>query len=168
MIANAARLRWERLLNAWISPQQQGFLRNRSILKNVLDVDFASMATALKHNHGALVLFDFASAFPSIAQEYMFELLSKLGVPRNALNLIRALYDNNRCVIQVSGTHVDGFTMTAGVRQGCPLSPLLYALCAELLIERIRMEIPSALVRAYADDTAVLIQNLWTDAPIYI
>ena len=35
LIANAARLRWERILNTWVSPQQQGFLRRRSILKNV-------------------------------------------------------------------------------------------------------------------------------------
>ena len=39
LIANAARLRWEQLLNPWISPQQQGFLPHRSILKNVLDID---------------------------------------------------------------------------------------------------------------------------------
>ena len=166
LLANAARLRWERLLNPWISPQQQGFLGNRSILKNVLDIDYAAMATALTNNHGGLVLFDFASAFPSISQSYMFDLLAKLGVPSNALNMIRALYDNNRCIVQTNGVQVDGFQMTAGVRQGCPLSPLLYAICAELLIERIRMEIPTALVRAYADDTAVLIQNLWTDTPV--
>ena len=55
--------------------------------------------------------------------------------------------------------------MTTGVRQGCPLSPLLYAVCAKLLIERIRMELPSAVVRTYADDKAVLIQNVWTHAP---
>ena len=101
-------------------------LRQRSILKNVLDIDFASMTTALTTNKGALVLFDFASAFPSMSQAYMFNLLTTLGVPRNALNLIRALYDNNRCTVQTNGAQVDGFKMTAGVRQGCPLSPYIY------------------------------------------
>ena len=166
LLANAARLRWERLLNPWVSPQQQGFLPQRSILKNVVDIDYAAMTTALTNNNGALVLFDFASAFPSISQDYMFSLLAATGVPTNALNMIKALYDNNRCTVQTNGAQIRGFTMTAGVRQGCPLSPLLYAICAELLIERIRMELPSAVIRAYADDTAVLVQNLWTDIPI--
>ena len=130
LIANAARLRWERLLNPWISPQQQGFLPNRSILTNVLDIDYAAMVTALSNNTGTLVLFDFASAFPSMSQAYMFNLLTALGVPRNARHLIQALYDNNRCTVQTNGAQVDGFKMTAGVRQGCPLSPLLYAICA--------------------------------------
>ena len=146
-------------------PQQQGFLRHRSILKNVLDIDYAAMATALTHNNGAIVLFDFASAFPSISQDYMFNLLAATGVPHKALNMIKALYDNNRCTVQTNGVQVEGFTLTAGARQGCPLSSLLYAICAELLIERIQMELPSAVVRAYADDTAVLVQNLWTDIP---
>ena len=60
----------------------------------------------------------------------------------------------------------EGFRMSAGVRQGCPLSPLLYAVCADLLIERRRSKIPSAVVRGYADDTAVLVQDLWKDAPV--
>ena len=111
------------------------------------------MVTALTTNKGALVLFDFASAFPSMSQTYMLRLLTALGVPQNALNLIQALYDNNRCLVQTNGAQIDGFKMTAGVRQGCPLSPLLYAICAELLIERIRMELPSAVIRAYADNT---------------
>ena len=166
LIANAARLRWERLLNPWISPHQQGFLPQRSMLKNVLDIDYAAMVTAFSHTSRVLVLFDFASAFPSMSQDYMFNMLTALCIPQNAFNMVQALYDNSRCTVQSNGTQVDGFKMTAGVRQGCPLSPLLYAICAELLIERIRLEIPSAAIRAYADDTAVLIQNLWTDASV--
>ena len=100
------------------------------------------------------MLFDFASAFPSMSQDYMFKLLTALGVPRNALNMVQAIYDNSRCAVQSNGTQVDGFKMTAGVRQGCPLSPLLYAICAELLIERLRLELPSAVIRAYADHSS--------------
>ena len=110
-----------------------------------------------------LILFDLSSAFPSVSQVYLIKLLSKLGLPDTALNLIKALYHNN---LGAEGNRSAGFRMSAGVRQGCPLSPLLYALCADLLLERIRTLLPSALVRAYADDTAVLVQNLWTDVPI--
>ena len=123
------------------------------------------MKTALTTPHGAIIFFDFASAFPSMSQAYLIQLLSSLSLPRNALNLIQALYDNNRCLIQTNGFRGEGFHMSAGVRQGCPLSPLLYAVCAELLIERIRHRLPTAVVRAYADDTAVLVQDLWKDAP---
>ena len=110
LLANAARLRWERILNRWISPQQQGFLRHRSILKNVLDIEFASMTTALSTSQGALVLFDFASAFPSMSQAYMFDLLSSIGLPQCALNLIQAFCHNNRCVMQTNSFEGMAFT----------------------------------------------------------
>ena len=96
----------------------------------------------------------------------MLDLLHKLQLPACVLNLVRALYTNNRCRVQVQGYQGEGFGMTSGVRQGCPLSPLLFALCADLLLERIRSLVPSAVVRAYADDTAVVLQDLWRDAPL--
>ena len=70
LIANAARLRWERILNPWVSPQQQGFLRRRSILTNIVDIEAATMTTSLTTDKGAIIFFDFASAFPSISQTY--------------------------------------------------------------------------------------------------
>ena len=56
--------------------------------------------------------------------------------------------------------------MEAGVRQGCPLSPLVYAVTAEFLLEKIEQEVAGVLVKAYADDTALVVRNFWEAAPI--
>jgi exonuclease III len=67
LIANAYGLKWEPVFNTWISQYQQGFLQGRSMLSNVVDVDFEAMTVSLQHAHGAVILFDFKAAFPSIS-----------------------------------------------------------------------------------------------------
>ena len=49
--------------------------------------------------------------------------------------------------------------MSAGVRQGCPLSPLVYAVVAEGLLDKLEAEIDGIVVRAYADDTAIVLRD---------
>ena len=56
--------------------------------------------------------------------------------------------------------------MDCGVRQGCPLSPLLYAVVADALLEHIATSLPGVWIRAYADDTVVILDDFWTQAPV--
>ena len=59
----------------------------------------------------------------------------------------------------------EGFRMTSGVRQGCPLSPLIYAVVAESVLDTIEARSPATFVRAYADDTVLVVQDFWAAAP---
>ena len=67
----------------FIKPHQHGFVKGRSILKNLLDVDSAMVASSLKYSGSVAILLDFAAAFPSIAQEYVFAALREFGLPQN-------------------------------------------------------------------------------------
>ena len=103
----------------WVSQMQRGFLRGRSMLSNVVDIDTEAMTVSLRHDKGALVLFDFAAAFPSMSQTYMLTVLKHLGLPAASMHFLEALYDNKKCVISCKGCIYEGFPMTAGIRQGC-------------------------------------------------
>ena len=85
LLASAARLAWEPILERWISKTQKGFLKGRVMLHNVIDVDWAATTVSLKSETGALLLFDFKlqvqSGFPV---SLTFVLVEMFGVSRPA------------------------------------------------------------------------------------
>ena len=166
LIASAYRLRWEPHLASWVSPLQRGFLPGRSLLANVVDVETAAITAALTDKEPAILLFDIAAAFPSLSQRFMQAVLAHIGLPRAALQVVASLYDGGRCVITAGGTRHPGFSLGAGIRQGCPLSPLLFAVALDPFLRRVARRIPSLLIRAYADDMAAVTKDLIADLPI--
>ena len=164
LIANAYRLRWEPFFNKWVSDFQRGFLPERSMLANVVDVDFEAMTISLQHARGAVILFDFKAAFPSISHDYLHRVLRHIGLPDHGMHLVESLYNENRCVIACGGSQHAGFDMKAGIRQGCPLSPLLFATVVDLLLRRLSNTFSGELLRAFADDTAMVVKDWWRSA----
>ena len=167
LIASAARCAWEPVLEAWISAAQRGFLKGRQMLHNIIDVDWISMKVSLNCKSGALLLFDFKAAFPSVSHDFLQKALRYIGLPREATNLICSMYHNNVCYIRMQGQDFPGFILQGGVKQGCPLSPLLFATCVDLLLRMLALRIPSSVNKAFADDIASVIESWWDHAPIY-
>ena len=87
-LANVFRLKITPLLEAWVSDAQPGFIKGRCLLSNVVELDAAAMRIGLISSRGAIILYHFRAAFPCIFQEYLWAVLSSLGMPQT---LIQAL-----------------------------------------------------------------------------
>ena len=167
ILASILQVALERNVASWISESQRGFLKGRHLLQNLLDVDFAAQKISIKTNVGAIILFDFRAAFPSLAHDFMWSALAAIGLPDEYLRVLKCFYKDNFHRMRVGGVYVDSVTLHNGVRQGCPLSPILFALCADILLQEIsRVLSGDEVVRAFADDTAVVIQNYIPTLPI--
>ena len=159
ILANAVRLKIEPLISPEISEVQRGFIAGRSMLANVVDVDCGMQHTSLNFEHGLGIFPDFAAAFPSVDHDFIHEFLESLDWPDWLTRFVKGLYTDNKCCISVGGRRSKGFALEAGIRQGCPLSPFLFAVVADLLLCRLQRLLPAAIIRAYADDIALVLSD---------
>ena len=166
LLANAVRLCVEGPLSEAVSLDQRGFVPGRSMLANVLDVDEAMQHVALSCSRGAAWFFDFKAAFPSVAHKFLLKVLGAAGLPRWLLIFVERLYVRNRCNLVVGGSLHRGFEARAGIRQGCPLSPMLFAVAMDILLRKLRRRLPSLRSRAFADDVASVAPDMDEAAPV--
>jgi hypothetical protein len=71
---------------------------------------------------------------------FMIKALKKLGIEGMCLNTIKAIYDKPRANIILNGEKLKLFLLKSGMKQGCPLSPLLFNIVLEFLSRTIRQE----------------------------
>ena len=71
---------------------------------------------------------DFQKAFDSVWHTGLFHKLQKGGIKSNSLNLIKNLYKKTKCAIKVKNHITEFINYSKGMRQGCPLSSVLFNL----------------------------------------
>lgn len=130
--------RLEALLPALIKPDQTGFIRNRFSHSNVRRLLNVIQHANCSQERILCVALDAAKAFDRVEFEYLFEVLQKFGLGPEFIRWIRLLYSAPMARVLVNGIASEAFRLGRGTRQGCPLSPLLFALAIEPLAEAIR------------------------------
>ena len=87
-----------------------------------------------------IISIDVEKAFHKIQHPFLIKTLSKVGIERAFLNIIKAIYERPTANIILNGQKLRAFPLRTGTRQGCPLSPLLLNLVLEVLATAIRQE----------------------------
>lgn len=87
---------------------------------------------------GLVISLDAEKAFDHVEWPYVFHTLYKFGSGEQFIRCIKLQYNNPLAAVLTNGLRSSNFQTQRGTRQGCPLSPLLFALAIEPLAEAIR------------------------------
>jgi len=86
----------------------------------------------------AFLLFDQEKAFDRISHNFLIKTLQTFGFGEYFIKWVKIILTDIKSFVRINGYETEEFTVERGVRQGCPLSPLLYVLAAEVLAINIR------------------------------
>ena len=158
------------VIHSVVSPDQSCGVPGRFIGENLrLVLDAITYANA--HDLPLAILsLDQEKAFDRVEWSFLIATLEKMGFGQSFIQWIHTFYTGPQSSVNVNGYLSEFFSLSRGVRQGCPLLPLLYVLIAEVLACNIRdsptiqgITLPgtssNVVISQYADDTSLLLCN---------
>ena len=168
IVTKAIAKRLKKLLPSIINPDQTGYVKGRYIGENVRLIQDIIEHTNLTGKKGIALFLDFKKAFDSIEWPYLKAAINFFNFGPDILNWISIFYnDVSSCVLN-NGHASSFFPLQRGVRQGCPLSGVLFVLGIELFgralknnksIKGILVNNHEIKVTQYADDTTVFVRD---------
>ncbi|XP_078178924.1 uncharacterized protein LOC144573109 [Carex rostrata] len=164
ILSNRLRL----VLPDLISPYQTAFVHGRQIAEN-----FVSTRELLNHisqspNRAIFAKIDFKKAFDSLDWDFLTRIMRARGFPERWIGWMHALWSTSSSTVCINGDEARPFFHKRGLRQGDPLSPMLFNVAVDVfqrMISVINETLQSPLSNRigdsivalqYADDTAII------------
>lgn len=113
---------------------QVGFIKVRTLLDNVFSVQAGFHAALNSSSHYLGLALDNSKAFDRVGWPYLLALIYKLGIGPRLGKLIQTLITQISAKLCINGMTTNSLELHRSLRQGCPLSPILFALATVPII----------------------------------
>jgi hypothetical protein len=139
-----------------LDQRQKAFVPGRNMFDHVEEVFESFYKDQIKQTTAYYILVDFNKAFDRVDRSALYETLEAQGWGSDLRNVVRSLNLNTTVTLRVGSSSVV-IPTGRGVRQGCPLSPLLFNLAIEPLLVSLRRAGVEAW--AFADDVILRVTS---------
>ncbi|KAG7196444.1 hypothetical protein KM043_000647 [Ampulex compressa] len=145
--------------------RQKGFTKENGCQSNILLLQ-RSLIEMKNKDGGVVTVIDIAKAFDTIPHAIIKPALMRKGIPYHLILLIEKMYKGCTTRIKASKGRTVNINLKRGVKQGDPLSPILFNLSVEHIIdsisnkyEGIELASENVSILAFADDVVLLGSN---------
>ena len=160
---------WDRRLRKLVKldVRQQGFVPVDGCYNNVKLLQHAIKQRRKSRKEINVVFLDLAKAFDTVSHDSIFNALRRHRVPEEVIDGIREMYESASTVIRVGEETTRPIKILRGVKQGCPLSPLLFNIVMDELLLRfdqrndlgIQVGNEKVSIMAFADDLVIITES---------
>ena len=160
--------RMKTVLDSLIHEDQKGFISGRCISENIRLIYDVLFETKNQELPGLILSIDFEKAFDTVSWEFIERVLQYFNFGPSLISWIKLFQTGSEsCIIQ-NGFMSDFLNLKRGCRQGDPVSPYIFILCAEILgkmlrtnenVKGININRKELLLSQYADDTQIFLDG---------
>lgn len=114
-----------------MSGMQKGFLRNNDRLERVQSLSMIIGSPRRNKQNIFGIFYDIQNTFGGVPQELIFETLEQHDFPKVFIDVIKSFYQRDATVVVNGKIRKKVLHQEVGVKQGCPLPPLLFILALD-------------------------------------
>ncbi|XP_074305789.1 uncharacterized protein LOC141641010 [Silene latifolia] len=126
------------VLPGLISANQGGFIKGRSIIENVLICqDIVKLYNRKAVSPRCLFKIDLQKAYDTVEWGFVEQLFQKMGFPEDFTHRVMTCVKSTSFSLCLNGSSFGYFKGKRGLKQGDPISPLIFTMCMEYLTRMI-------------------------------